>query len=50
MELSEYRVKIDEIDRKLIGLFAERMDVAAGIAAYKKEHGLPVLDPARERA
>lgn len=50
MELSDYRNQIDHIDRELIRLFAERMDVAAGIAAYKKEHGLPVLDPARERA
>ena len=30
-------------------LFAQRMNTAAGIAAYKKEHGLPVLDPVRER-
>ena len=41
--------QIDEIDHKLVELFAKRMDVAAGIAAYKKEHGLPVLDPVRER-
>ena len=50
MELGEYRTKIDAIDEQLLRLFAERMDVAAGIAAYKKEHGLPVLDPSRERA
>lgn len=49
MELGEYRTKIDAIDEQLLRLFAERMDVAAGIAAYKKEHGLPVLDPSRER-
>ena len=50
MELGEYRTKIDAIDEQLLRLFAERMDVAAGIAAYKKEHGLPVLDLSRERA
>ena len=50
MELGEYRTKIDAIDEQLLRLFAERMDVAADIAAYKKEHGLPVLDPSRERA
>mgnify|MGYP000710125372 CR=1 FL=1 len=49
MELGDYRAQIDEIDHKLVELFAKRMDVAAGIAAYKKEHGLPVLDPVRER-
>ena len=37
------------IDRELVRLFAERMRTAAGIAAYKKEHHLPVLDPLRER-
>ena len=49
MDLNEYRTKIDEIDRQLVSLFAERMEMAAGIAAYKKAHHLPVLDAARER-
>ena len=49
MELSDYRVQIDRIDHQLVDLFTQRMETAAGIAAYKKEHGLPVLDPARER-
>ena len=49
MELSDYRTEIDHIDRQLTQLFAQRMEVSAGIGAYKKEHGLPVLDPARER-
>ena len=35
MELGDYRAQIDEIDHKLVELFAKRMDVAAGIAAYK---------------
>lgn len=50
MELTDYRAQIDQIDRQLVDLFAQRMETAAGIAAYKKEHGLAVLDPARERA
>ena len=49
MDLSEYRTKIDEIDRQLVALFTERMAMAADIAAYKKAHHLPVLDAARER-
>ena len=49
MELSDYRTEIDRIDRQLTQLFAQRMEVSASIGAYKKEHGLPVLDPARER-
>ena len=49
MDLNDYRRQIDEIDTQLLSLFAQRMEVAAGIAAYKKEHGLPVLDSSRER-
>ena len=49
MELSDYRSQIDRIDAELLQLFAERMQTAAGIAAYKKAHGLPVLDAGRER-
>ena len=49
MDLNDYRRQIDEIDRQLLALFGQRMEVAAGIAAYKKEHDLPVLDGKRER-
>ena len=49
MELSDYRAQIDRIDAELLRLFAERMQTAAGIASYKKAHGLPVLDAGRER-
>ena len=49
MDLTQCREKIDELDRQLVALFAERMETAAQVAAYKKEHGLPVLDAARER-
>ena len=48
MELEELRRQIDEIDAELIGLIQRRMDVAAGIAAYKRENDLPVLDASRE--
>ena len=47
MDLTQCREKIDELDRQLVALFAERMETAAQVAAYKKEHGLPVLDAAR---
>lgn len=50
MELNEYRQQIDEIDRQLVDLFVRRMNVAAGVAEYKREHNLPVLDASRERA
>ena len=49
MDLSDYRAQIDKIDEELVRLISERMDVTAGVAAYKQEHGLPVLDAKRER-
>ena len=30
MELSDYRARIDQIDRQLVELFAQRMNTAAG--------------------
>ena len=50
MDLNELREKIDAVDRQLIELLEQRLDVAAQIAAYKKAHGLAVLDPGREAA
>ncbi len=50
MNLDEYRKQIDEIDKALVKLFAERMHVAENIANYKREKGLPVLDSTREKA
>ena len=47
--MDEIRTKIDAIDAELVRLFAERMDAAADIAAYKRAHDLPVLDERRER-
>ena len=49
MDLKEYRQRIDEIDDGILRLFTERMELAAGIAAYKRENDLPVLDRRREQ-
>lgn len=49
MDIKNLRENIDTIDKKLTELFSKRMDVAAKIAEYKREKGLPVLDPVRER-
>lgn len=50
MELNELRNGIDAVDEKIIELVQERMDIAARIADYKREHALPVLDAGRERS
>ena len=49
MDISELRSQIDAIDDQLVQLFAQRMDVAAQIADYKKEQNMPIFVPARER-
>lgn len=47
-DIAEARKNIDRIDQEMAELFAERMQAAAVVAAYKEEHGLPVEDKARE--
>ena len=49
MDIQDLRGQIDQIDDELVRLFCQRMEIAAQIAAYKKEHNLPILVPARER-
>lgn len=48
--LNRLRKEIDEIDAQLLTLFERRMDVARQVGAYKKERGLPVFVPEREKA
>ena len=48
--LDECREKIDRIDRELVKLFCERMQVSADVAEYKRTVGKPITDAARERA
>ena len=50
MNLDELRFEIDKVDHELVDLFSRRMNIAADIAAYKKENHLPVLDASRERS
>ena len=47
--LNDLRQDIDALDAQLAALYRRRMDVAARIAAVKREQGLPVLQPERER-
>ncbi len=49
MELMELRKQIDGIDQELVRLFKQRMWVSGQIAAYKKEQGLPIYVPEREK-
>jgi len=45
--LEEYRGEIDRLDARLLELLAERLRLCCRVAEYKREHGLPVLQPER---
>jgi chorismate mutase/prephenate dehydratase len=47
-DLTELRGEIDKIDREIVRLFEERMDVSRQVAEYKIANGKKVLDRARE--
>ena len=49
-KLERARDIIDRVDREMAALFIQRMEAAHLVAEYKREHGLPVLDAAREEA
>ena len=46
--LEQARSIISEVDEEMAQLFARRMQAVEMVAEYKKAHGLPVLDAARE--
>ena len=46
--LQEARQIINEVDTQMAALFVKRMQAAQMVAQYKSEHGLPILDAARE--
>ncbi len=49
MELSQLREQIDQTDDVIVQAFTRRMEIAAQIAACKKENNLPVFVPQREQ-
>jgi chorismate mutase/prephenate dehydratase len=49
MDLDEWRTRIDEIDRQLLGLLSQRAQLALEIGRAKLEAGRPVFVPGREQ-
>lgn len=49
MEIDELRLEIDRLDNELLRIFNARATVALQIGEIKKEKGLPVYDPEREK-
>lgn len=49
-DLLELRDEIDRIDRQIVALFEERMQVSGDVAEYKIENGKKVFDKEREQS
>ncbi len=46
-ELSQYRQEIDNIDKQIINLLAQRYELTKKVADYKNKNNLPSLQPER---
>ena len=49
IELELMRIKIDEIDGRLLALFKERLEVSKKIGLLKKKHNMKIFDSQREQ-
>lgn len=44
-----YRKKIDQIDQKILKLLSQRVKIVEQVGLYKKERGIKIKDPRREK-
>ena len=49
MDISDWRRKIDDLDRKLVELLSQRAQAAHEIGKLKLAAGMPIYEPDRER-
>jgi chorismate mutase len=49
MDIEEFRLRIDELDRQLVALLSERARAAQTIGRMKAATSLPVYEPEREK-
>ena len=49
MDIDRIREEIDLLDEKLLEIFNQRASLALKIGEIKKEKGIPVYDPDREK-
>lgn len=48
-QLEEIRQRLDLCDKKIVSVLEERMDIIKEIMVYKKENGMPILQPEQEK-
>lgn len=49
MDISDWRKKIDDLDRQLVQLISERAEAAHQIGKLKSAAGMPIYEPDREQ-
>jgi chorismate mutase-like protein len=49
MDIAEWRQAVDLLDRQVVDLINQRASVAHEIGRLKREAGLPIYEPAREK-
>ncbi len=49
MEIADWRKKIDDADSRLLALLNERASYSCAIGMIKRERGMALYDPKRER-
>ena len=49
MTIDDYRKEINRLDSELLRIFNQRAALALKLGEIKKEHGIPVYDPEREK-
>lgn len=48
--LEPFRRRLDVIDDEIARLLGERLQICREVAAYKSEHGIPMMQPDRVKA
>ncbi len=48
-ELDALRRAIDDVDRRILDLIAERVGIVLKVGDFKRRRSLPIYDPERER-
>ena len=47
--LEEIRERLEVCDKQIVSVLEDRMDIIKEIMEYKKENGLPILQPEQEK-
>src|SRR5262249_9934554 len=50
MTISDWRKKIDDLDRQLVELLSQRAQAAHAIGKLKRTAGMPIYEPDREQS